>query len=58
MTESISHAKNNLLEMKEILLKIVEEYGEAYKKCIKNCEAEMKEWENFDLNVEIINKIY
>lgn len=38
-------------EIKELLLKIVEEYGDCFKKCSKKCDAEMKEWINFNYDV-------
>lgn len=37
--------------MKDILMKIVEQYGDCYKKCLKSTEAEMKEWALFNYDV-------
>ncbi len=40
--------------MKDILMKIVEQYGDCYRKGLKNTEDEMKEWASFNYDVMTI----
>ncbi len=49
--EKLEMSKRLANEIKDLLVKIVEEYCDCFKKCSKKCDLEMKEWTNFNFDV-------